>query len=303
MQGGILSRSYDGEDHLTSAAYGRWGLASGAFCSGHYPTTVTMNYSWGPNGHPLKIGVGSQADSLHWDGDGVLFTTNSAGSVDDIKIGMLADVTPLDPAFTGLTIWDRSLSGTLDSAHNFTGHRWLAGDYLHQEPCQVATVQASPGYLGPSSVASPTNASTGRLWVGTGAVLGAPGSDGYSDGLNILQGVRSYDPEAGQWTTPDAFAGTVHDPVAETQQILDRLSNLYQDLTPGFGNWIMSVNTGSPPPAVLAESRGIPGIGNQPWTSISTQFYTQNFSHYNLPLRYAVLEEAALYEFQAATHI
>ena len=50
--------------------------------------------------------------------------------------------------------------------------------------------------------------------------LGNPGlssqrSDGYSDAFNTFQGVRAYDPNMNQWTTPDAYAGDVHDPMSQ----------------------------------------------------------------------------------------
>ena len=45
--------------------------------------------------------------------------------------------------------------------------------------------------------------------------LNAQRSDGYSDGINTFQGVRAYDPNMNQWTTPDAYAGDVHDPMSQ----------------------------------------------------------------------------------------
>ncbi|MDP9017064.1 MAG: hypothetical protein M3N19_01920, partial [Candidatus Eremiobacteraeota bacterium] len=49
--------------------------------------------------------------------------------------------------------------------------------------------------------------------VATGAA--ASRSDGYLADVITLQGVRSYDPNAGQWTTPDAYVGDVHDPMTQ----------------------------------------------------------------------------------------
>lgn len=43
----------------------------------------------------------------------------------------------------------------------------------------------------------------------------APRSDGYVADVITFQGVRSYDPNAGQWTTPDAYAGDEHDPMSQ----------------------------------------------------------------------------------------
>ncbi|MHB8198107.1 MAG: RHS repeat-associated core domain-containing protein, partial [Vulcanimicrobiaceae bacterium] len=60
---------------------------------------------------------------------------------------------------------------------------------------------ASPGFLGTVSAN-----------VGTGGVVGMARTDGIDDGLDVIQGVRSYDAQAGIWTSPDAYAGTVNDP-------------------------------------------------------------------------------------------
>ena len=51
--------------------------------------------------------------------------------------------------------------------------------------------------------------------VGRGGMLLIPKSDGFSDGQNTFQGVRTYDPQAGVWTTPDAYRGDVHDPMSQ----------------------------------------------------------------------------------------
>ena len=40
-------------------------------------------------------------------------------------------------------------------------------------------------------------------------MLLTPKFDGLSDGQNTFQGVRTYGPQAGVWTTPDAYHGAV----------------------------------------------------------------------------------------------
>ena len=49
-----------------------------------------------------------------------------------------------------------------------------------------------------------------------------PKSDGFSDGHNTFQGVRTYDPQAGAWTTPDAYRGDVHDPMSQKPYMWNR---------------------------------------------------------------------------------
>lgn len=42
-----------------------------------------------------------------------------------------------------------------------------------------------------------------------------PRTDGYHISGLTIQGVRAYDPTSSQWTTPDAYAGDVHDPMSQ----------------------------------------------------------------------------------------
>ena len=42
----------------------------------------------------------------------------------------------------------------------------------------------------------------------------APRLDGIFDGLTTFQGVRAYDPGSTSWTSPDAYAGPVGDPLS-----------------------------------------------------------------------------------------
>jgi hypothetical protein len=47
------------------------------------------------------------------------------------------------------------------------------------------------------------------------AFLDAGREDGYYDGTVSIQGVRAFDPNMNQWTTPDAYSGDVHDPMSQ----------------------------------------------------------------------------------------
>ena len=55
--------------------------------------------------------------------------------------------------------------------------------------------------------------------------------DGYNDGYgNTFQGVRSQDSDTGQWSTPDAYAGDVHDPMSQKPYMYNHNNPLeYQD--------------------------------------------------------------------------
>jgi hypothetical protein len=48
-----------------------------------------------------------------------------------------------------------------------------------------------------------------------------PRADGYTDYADTIQGVRTYDSNAGTWTAPDAYAGDVGDPASEKAYMWD----------------------------------------------------------------------------------
>lgn len=46
--------------------------------------------------------------------------------------------------------------------------------------------------------------------------------DGYGDGVLVYQGPRAYDPDAGTWTTPDAYQGSLDDPISQRPYMWNR---------------------------------------------------------------------------------
>lgn len=58
--------------------------------------------------------------------------------------------------------------------------------------------------------------------MGWDGILGMPRGDGLTDGFDTIQGVRTYDGAIGSWTTPDAFSGTVEDPMSQKGYIWNR---------------------------------------------------------------------------------
>jgi hypothetical protein len=172
----------------------------------------------------------AQYDTLHWDGDILVFQTNASGQFDDIKIGTSGDIAPLDPSFTGLTFWDRGPGGAVTFCHNSGGTSYIGyisptaavglitcgGSYLQSNGSTFTFAEPSsfvwssaPFDLGPGAkVRRPSY----QVGIGQGALLGMFRTDGMTDGLNTLQGTRMMDSTAGTWTTPDAYAGDVDDP-------------------------------------------------------------------------------------------
>ncbi len=58
--------------------------------------------------------------------------------------------------------------------------------------------------------------------MGSNGVLGMPHGDGFTDGFNTIQGVRSFDGQIGSWTTPDAYSGEVNDPMSQKSYVWNR---------------------------------------------------------------------------------
>ncbi|HEY5258448.1 MAG TPA: hypothetical protein VIJ12_08730 [Candidatus Baltobacteraceae bacterium] len=171
-------------------------------------TTPTRVYSWGPNNHPQQIAdpaVGQE--TLHWDGDGLLFTTNASGQVDDLKIEDFGDVYPLASAFSGLVLADRDPTGTAVTRHTIDG--------------STDTWNLMSPLLEPGSSQTAGNVPTGVFQTLDDfrqmplIPINQPRTDGISDGMNTIQGVRTYEPSLNAWTTPDAYAGDINDPMSQ----------------------------------------------------------------------------------------
>lgn len=210
-QHAAVTRSYDAENHLLAQA-----------------GTSVAGYNWGPNGHPYQIGSGTSPtaisyDSLHWDGDQLLFTTNAAGDIDDIKIGAIGDITPLDSNYTGLTFYDRDSGSAIGFCHNATGTGGLGASDPYMSNTKFGAFRISPcspvhgSFLMPVSLAwwgdSLSNGPASNI--GRGGLLGMPRTDGIADGLNTIQGARTYDSQLGGWTTPDAYPGIIVAPATQ----------------------------------------------------------------------------------------
>ncbi len=212
------TKSYDAENHLVDAP--TWLPVHGG------AHMQQLGYQWGAIGHPLQVGstsvgVGTnvptdfQYDVLGWDDDVALFTINPSGSIDDVKIGDFADYVP--GASNSLTVWDRDVAGQIYSCHNAGGIA-KATSYAFQ---------SSPGaclWNGFNTVSYVPASVTGTLnkAVGHGGMLIIPKNDGFSDGVNTIQGTRAFDPQAGTWTTPDAYRGSVHDPMTQKPYVWNR---------------------------------------------------------------------------------
>jgi YD repeat-containing protein len=160
------------------------------------------NTAWGPNRHPIMSNVSGANQTVHWEGGSILFVTDSSSRLIDLKFGLEGDITPLDSSYTGLTVWDRDLSGVQVSAHNGSGNNgpskaaWMDA-FPSLQGGETTLANASAGYKAPSTVA-----------------FAASRPDGYSFG-DIIQGVRAYETADGIWTTPDLAVGNEYEPMSQ----------------------------------------------------------------------------------------
>ena len=138
-----------------------------------------------------------------------------------------------------------------------------------------------PSFLFTSSAYTPLQAGGGqrnltryRVGIGQGALLGMSRGDGFTDGLNTIQGVRTYDSNAGTWTTPDVYAGDVHDPASQKSYMWNNNNPItYSDPT-GFSavpdvDYMAPPDTGPPDPngnanAATAKGGVVADVNGQP---------------------------------------
>lgn len=263
LSGGSLSgnytRSYDAEDHLLSHAFTTYTTPSlRPDCSGNDADdakyTGTHSYVWGPNGHPIKM----DNETLHWDGDTLLYTSNSSGTVDDVKTGLLADSSP---GSNGNIAYDRDDSGVVVSTHNSTGFSgWTPPDAYGQR-CAAGAPASSTTYQN-----SFVNTTFGPV--------NGPAADGISDTFNVTQGGHGYDSKTGQWISPDALGESGGDPMSGKPLMWNRNNAfLFTDAT-GLDGTINGYAYGGAATCSNSSYASTPGSGCTPPTIASVGSYT-----------------------------
>lgn len=186
--------SYDAENHTISST-----------CAGSACVSGTTTLGWGPNGHPILV----DGNTLHWDGDLLLYVTNSSGNLINAKVDNTADITYGSLNYNGLTVHSRDYSGVAAVSYNQNGFSdWSAG----------TTVYNTKGYEVTSGDWSATS-----NWTDPNPIISTPRTDGYAVARDLrIQGTRLYSPTMQQWTTPDAYAGEVHDPMSQKPYMWNR---------------------------------------------------------------------------------
>jgi len=189
--------TYDAENHLASTTENSGSTTSGSNCqpiSTSSPTEAET-YGWGPTNHPYTVRwtwgsntnqPTSGTETLHWDGDQLLFTSNAQG-IGTIFVGKDA---VYDVTANSFTATPRDASGyDLFDCSNAEASAYGGG-------CQGSTQPAFP------------NISSSHLYISM------PRADGINTILDTIQGVRSYNSDSRSWTTPDAYPGNISDPMS-----------------------------------------------------------------------------------------
>ncbi|MGH7708267.1 MAG: putative toxin, partial [Vulcanimicrobiaceae bacterium] len=221
-QNQLVARACSSNDQSLFGHFGSLGVACDYAAAGGTTNAYgsQIAYGYGPNGHPITEGT----FTFHWDGDSLLFVSDSAGRLFDFKIEGLAN-TQNGSTSGPLTVADRDMHGQLATCHQPTTY------------CDWSADVDGTGLDGGFGFS--------RHDVRT-ATFNQPRLDGFDDGTAdrngsgaiSFQGVRTYDPGIAQWTTPDAYQGTVDDPMSQKPYVWNRNNPIaYSDpsgYVPGF---------------------------------------------------------------------
>jgi len=159
----------------------------------------TSSIGWGPNGHPLVLQLGNQNPTapymtLHWDGDTILFITDAGGNVINFKVGLDGEIAPRDPYQTSLVAYARDAAGVILGS-TINGQTTVNPLDPEDGSGPSASMSAYAPYVRP---------------------------DGFTLGGIQINGVRAFDSRLQSWTSPDAYAGDIHDPASQQKYMWNR---------------------------------------------------------------------------------
>lgn len=205
--------TYDAENHLAKSHPTVVTTVTDAITNQVTTTTQdqgTATIGWGPNDHPALV-AGNwvlhgnlPAMTLHWDGDMLLFVTDTAGNVVDFKVGLDGDVDPTNTAHPGPNAIERDPAGVAIEYANITDYSGL----LATDPSfTIVTATGNVSFPGSVSPYFQYNRSDGL----SGIALPV-----------AINGIRAFDSTLGTWTTPDAYQGDVHDPASQQRYMWNR---------------------------------------------------------------------------------
>jgi hypothetical protein len=178
---------------------------------------VNGTIRWSPTGHAYSMPFNGQNYSVHYDGDRILFITDASGALWLAKLETLAN-------YSGgsLQVVDRDVSGRYASKHNATFYGGaMLGSTIYKNKDQPADTI-------PQIFWGSTNDPLCGPRSGSTSAACAPAGNFEYDRLEgfeyfglTMQGARAVDESTGKWTTPDAYAGNVHDPMSQKSFMWD----------------------------------------------------------------------------------
>jgi YD repeat-containing protein len=190
----------------------------------------TEQYAYGPDGNLSFSSLGNSYSATyrfthHWDASALLMTTDANAAVQNVLFDKTANMTP-QTSYSGVTFFDRDFTGTIASAHNASGYDGVAWPLSDSPNCGTA---AGAGVGGQSGFAM---GGTCGAAVGSNYIRPLPffwRTDAYFDNYNVIEGARSYNANAGQWSSMDSYGGSVMDPMSEQPYVWngnDPISNV-----------------------------------------------------------------------------
>lgn len=251
------TRTYDAENHVISDASQYDSSSSPAGVQPGY-STPGATYTWNALGKARVIndqGYGAQGTSsggpaaacsagpytLHWDGDDLLFITNSSGAlvqVDAEKLGGQGFGCAAGNSLGAFRVLDRDVSGTQVAFHSSMGESpWII------LPAHSFSLGKLSGYTCGSTCVGLTTSASAVDFTRT-LLFNAPREDGYMIGNVNIQGVRAYDPTTAQWSSPDAYKGDVHDPMSQRSYMWNNNNPIAYSDPSGYAPWTFQFGYG-----------------------------------------------------------
>jgi YD repeat-containing protein len=206
---GTRTKTYDAENRLRSQQTTTTTYTSRFDDGGSGSTAQSLAVDYGPDSHPTRFNM-----SLKTSNDP--YTANMIWDDGDIVAQCFYDAA----AWSSCPSWSFPVEGFADydgTSRITVLDRGIAG--------QISDLHDAYGFSGMALVGRPSRVMTNRSIApapdsGTGLSLSSlpmhkTAPDGWTFDNNTWQGVRTMDASIGTWTTPDAYAGDVHDPMSQ----------------------------------------------------------------------------------------
>jgi YD repeat-containing protein len=237
---GTRTKSYDAENRLRSQQTSpaapptipSWGesILGGYWNDESQPSGDEIQaVDYAADSHPARFAITQTPDAgtsatpgalfWLWDGSDLLaqcgyWSPQAQCATYGFSVEGLANYTPSN-GYT--SVQDRDLSGQVVASHDamsFSGMKpigrnsrtyFYPGLWASAAP-NSASLETAGGLPGPATILAGSKIAI----------------DGWTFDNNTWQGVRTYDASVGQWNTPDAFAGNVHDPMSQKPYMWNR---------------------------------------------------------------------------------